>query len=85
MTLEEAMKLRVGDMVVYHDKGPDIEPGFTYFTEVVDGKVRAADLGLVVELKPDEVLIDWFEESRDFARHDINVNSGVGWKDIEKV
>ena len=85
MTLEEARKLRVGDMVIYYDGWPDIRPGHTYFTEEVDGKVRAADLGLVIELKPGEVLIDWIEESRDFALHEIDALAPDGWKDIEKV
>ena len=86
MTLKEARKLRVGDMVVYYGKWPDIEPGYTYFTEVIDGTVRAADLGLVIKLEPGEVLIDWLEEeSRDFARHEIDDPFGGGWENIEKV
>lgn len=85
MTLEEAMKLKVGDMVVYYDEHPDIKPGHTYFTEEVDGKVRAADLGLVVELEQGGVLIDWLGESRGFARHEIDDPLRGGWEDIKKV
>ena len=85
MTLEEAMKLKVGDMVIYYDKRPDIRPGHTYFTAVVEGKVRAADLGLVIKLEPGGVLIDWLEESRDFVWHDIDRPLRGAWEDIEKV
>jgi len=85
MTLKEARNLKVGDMVVYYDARPYIEPGYTCFTEVVDGKVRAADLGLVIKLESGEVLIDWLEESRDFTVHKIDGAAGGGWENIEKV
>ena len=85
MTLQEARKLRVGDMVIFYDRSPDIAPGHTYFTTVVDGCARAADLGLVIKLEPGGVVIDWFEEPTNSSWHEVGRPDFGGWEDIEKV
>ena len=85
MTLQEARKLRIGDMVIFYANSPNIEPGHTYFTTVVDGRTHAADLGLVVKLEPGGVMIDWFEECIDSSWHEVDRPDFGGWEQIEKV
>jgi hypothetical protein len=65
MTLEEAMKLKVGDMVIFYDRAnEEIVEGHTFYFEVVNNKNIPADLGLIVEvnLDSDEVKIDWLSD-----------------------